>query len=490
MTRLPLRRSALGSIAWCGALYWALCWSSTGLEAQAASPEMREVLQRLQRLEDDNRTLTGEIRALRSELAAALDKGAPSTAAAAASAPVNSDNANSGPINSDHLNDDPQVSVNKARIDELAQTKVEASQKLPLQVVGMALANMYVNGRYNGGTENTATASLGAGDATGGGTLRQTVLGLQFESPQSVFGARITGSLFTDFFAGTGDSLDHILRLRTATVTLDWGSTAVTVGQDKPIISPRDPSSYAQVGVSPLTGAGNLWLWQPQAKVEERFRFGTNSGVRAQLGVFQTRELGAESAGYNPYLSEPTTTVPVEHADPGIEGRFEFWRQWGENIRIEIAPGFHDNSSHAGAFSIPTHIVSVDWLIKPSSYLEFSGFFYNGQNVATLGALPQGFVMGMYGQIHPVHSTGGWAQLRIPVTQRLAFDFYGGTQDDRNRDLYYGYIGANRAYFANAQYRIAPNVILSLEGGQVRTLYLGPGLRLNNHYDLAVAYLF
>ncbi len=451
---------------------------------------MREVLQRLQRLEDDNRTLTGEIRALRSELAAALDKGAPSTAAAAASAPVNSDNANSGPINSDHLNDDPQVSVNKARIDELAQTKVEASQKLPLQVVGMALANMYVNGRYNGGTENTATASLGAGDATGGGTLRQTVLGLQFESPQSVFGARITGSLFTDFFAGTGDSLDHILRLRTATVTLDWGSTAVTVGQDKPIISPRDPSSYAQVGVSPLTGAGNLWLWQPQAKVEERFRFGTNSGVRAQLGVFQTRELGAESAGYNPYLSEPTTTVPVEHADPGIEGRFEFWRQWGENIRIEIAPGFHDNSSHAGAFSIPTHIVSVDWLIKPSSYLEFSGFFYNGQNVATLGALPQGFVMGMYGQIHPVHSTGGWAQLRIPVTQRLAFDFYGGTQDDRNRDLYYGYIGANRAYFANAQYRIAPNVILSLEGGQVRTLYLGPGLRLNNHYDLAVAYLF
>jgi hypothetical protein len=487
MTRLPLKRSALGSITWCGVLYWALCWSSTGLQAQSASPEMREVLQRLQRLEDDNRTLTGEIRALRSELAVALGKGVPSTAA---NAPVNSDNANPGPTNAEHLNDDPQVSVNKARIDELAQTKVEASQKLPLQVVGMALFNAYVNGRYNAGAENTTVASLGPGDATGGGTLRQTVLGLQYESPQSVLGARITGSLFTDFFAGTGASLDHILRLRTATVTLDWGSTAVTVGQDKPIISPRDPGSYAQVGVSPLTGAGNLWLWQPQARIEERFRFGTNSGVKAQLGVFQTRELGAESAGYNPYLSEPTQTVPVEHADPGIEGRFEFWRQWGENIRIEIAPGFHDNASHAGASSIPTHIFSTDWLIKPSSYLEFSGFFYNGQNVATLGALPQGFVMGMYGQIHPVHSTGGWAQLRIPVTPRLAFDFYGGTQDDRNTDLSYGYIGANRAYFANAQYRIAPNVILSLEGGQVRTQYLGPGLRVNNHYDLAVAYLF
>jgi len=42
----------------------------------------------------------------------------------------------------------------------------------------------------------------------------------------------------------------------------------------------------------------------------------------------------------------------------------------------------------------------------------------------------------------------------------------------------------------NAEYRIAPNVVLSLEGGQVRTLYIGPGNRLNNHYDVAIAYLF
>ncbi len=76
------------------------------------------------------------------------------------------------------------------------------------------------------------------------------------------------------------------------------------------------------------------------------------------------------------------------------------------------------------------------------------------------------------------------------MTQRLAFDFFAGTQDDRNADLVSGYIGANRAYYGNVQYRIAPNVILSLEAGQVRTLYLGPGYKLNNHYDVAVAYLF
>jgi len=39
-------------------------------------------------------------------------------------------------------------------------------------------------------------------------------------------------------------------------------------------------------------------------------------------------------------------------------------------------------------------------------------------------------------------------------------------------------------------YRIAPNVIIGVEGGQVRTLYLNNGTHLNNHYDLAFAYLF
>ncbi len=39
-------------------------------------------------------------------------------------------------------------------------------------------------------------------------------------------------------------------------------------------------------------------------------------------------------------------------------------------------------------------------------------------------------------------------------------------------------------------YRVAPNVIVSLEGGQVRTAYYQSGNRLNDHYDLAIAYLF
>jgi len=455
-----------------------LCAIAAGGVARAQSPaDIKGILDRLQKLEQDNRELKDEVQALRGELAA-------SRGGATASVASNTAPAAAAPALPD------QVAVNTSRVDEMAQTKVETSQKMPLRVAGMALFNAYLNGRNNAGAENTPVASVGAGDATGGGSLRQTIVGLEFESPKTVMGAKVTGSLYTDFFAGSANSLDHIWRLRTATVSLDWGSTAITVGQDKPIISPRDPSSFAQVGVSPLTGAGNLWLWQPEAKIEQRVHFGANAGLTAQVGMFQTRELGSEDSGYNPYLAPPSTTLPVERPDPGIEGRFELWRQWGENTRIAIAPGFHTNQSHVGTNSIPSQIFSLDWSIKPARFLEVSGFFYNGQNVEDLGALPQGFVVNSAGLAHVVHSMGGWGQIRIPVTQRLAFDFYGGTQDDRRSDLGYGYIGINRGYFANTEYRIAPNVILSLEGGQVRTVYLGPGHRLNNHYDLAVAYLF
>jgi hypothetical protein len=132
----------------------------------------------------------------------------------------------------------------------------------------------------------------------------------------------------------------------------------------------------------------------------------------------------------------------------------------------------------------------VDWFLRPFSKVEFSGMYFHGRNLAVLGGLQQGYDALPSGKWLSVVGNGGWAQLRFPVTQRLAFDIYGGQQDDVSADLLAGFIAKNQAYFANAQYRIAPNVILSLEGGQVRTSYfLGP-TRLNDHYDLGVAYLF
>jgi hypothetical protein len=89
-----------------------------------------------------------------------------------------------------------------------------------------------------------------------------------------------------------------------------------------------------------------------------------------------------------------------------------------------------------------------------------------------------------------IGGVGGWSEVRFLPTQRLSFNLYGGQQDDQNRNLLTGSIGKNQAYAANVTYLFAPNVLGSFEVGQVRTTYLGIGNRLNNHYDLALAYLF
>ena len=442
-----------------------------GQSAPQNVKEVQAILDRLDQLEKDNQALLQEVRALRQEVSG-LHAPEPATTPSQTA--------------------DERQAVEENRIDELAQTKVEASQKFPIRIAGMALFNASVNGRFNGNAENPLVASPTPGEMTGDGTLRQSTLGLLFNGPQTFLDAKISGSIYMDFFAGGASSLDHLVRLRTAAINIDWKNTSVMFGQDKPIISPRDPDSLAQVGYSPLTGAGNLWLWQPQARVEQRFSLGENSGLRAQAGVVVTSSLDYPSDPTNPivYSGYTGTSSQQEYSRPGAEARLELWHRWSDTGRVELAGGYHFNQNRVVETLVPSEVYSFDWFLRPISKLEFSGMFFRGQNVATLGGLPQGFMVQPYGEAMAVHSTGGWAQIRVPITARLAWDLYGGQQDDRNSDLAYQYIGKNQGYFSNLMYRIAPNVIVSLEGGQVRTTYVGLGNRLNDHYDLAVAYLF
>jgi hypothetical protein len=273
------------------------------------------------------------------------------------------------------------------------------------------------------------------------------------------------------------------MRLRTGAIQIDWNNRSIMAGLEKPIFNPREPDSLAQVGVSPLTGAGNLWLWLPQVVFEQDIRAGESTGVRARIGAVQTREVG-------PYAATEAGTG-VEPARPGLEGHFELFHNFDAERRIEIAPGFHTSKTHAGGASIPSNLFSLDWFWKPWQRVEFVGAFYSGQNVAHLGtgSIRQGyFVYGGRGEA--VESKGGWAQITVHALPRVDLHLFSGQQDDRDSQLSYGSIGKNLALGGNVFYRLAPNVIVALEGSQYRTRYIGQGVRINNHYDLALAYLF
>jgi len=48
----------------------------------------------------------------------------------------------------------------------------------------------------------------------------------------------------------------------------------------------------------------------------------------------------------------------------------------------------------------------------------------------------------------------------------------------------------NMLFGGNLFFRVAPNVLFGPEVTQTRTLYVAGGTRINNHYDMALAYLF
>jgi hypothetical protein len=460
----------------------------------AAQPAggMQEVLERIARLERDNQTLRAEVAELRAEV---MRRG--SLTARAQSSETEPPPAGSGfeaegqssatpPDDSTGAAPEPTVEerleIAERRIEEHSAIKLETSQRFPVRLSGILVANLYRNGPHAGGFDTPYFASATAGRHTAGMTFRQSIIGFDYQGGQSLLGAKVRGSIFMDFYDGLTESGSGYspIRLRTASFGLDWSDTSISFGLDKPIFAPRDPNSFSYLGIAPLIGAGNLWRWQPQVRVEHRIKLSPNDQLRPQVALLQTYEdIGAEFS----------YQAGLERRRPGVQGRFEYSHRFDDDRRLEFAPAFHASTTHVNGMSLPSRVFSLDWFANPWRRLEFSGAFYAGRNLHHLGVLRQGYVVHPDGRLTAVRSRGGWAQLAFPLTSRLTLNVFGGLHDDRDRDLYHG-IGSNRTGAANVQYRLAPNVIVSLEAMQLRTTYLGTGQFKNNRYDLAVAYLF
>jgi len=435
------------------------------MAAQTASPDLGQIMQRLDRLEKQNQSMADEIRQLRNALAEARGQPQPAQTAPAP---------------------EEKVAVDESRVEELAQSKVEASQKFPIRVTGMALFNAFLNSKGSGGQQYPTFAWPG-NQSDGGGSFYQTTIGLDYSGPQVFGGGKVYGNVYMDFAGGSGTPLDLGFRLRTGEIAIDWTNQSIMAGVETPIFAPRAPASLAQVEFAPLAAAGNLWLWTPQVRFEQKIRFTDDTGVRAQFGAVQTNEV-------QPYQQSTATPEP---ARPGLEGRFEFYYRFQGGApdgaqdapRVEIAPGFHTSVTHVAGASVPSHLFSLDWFANPLPKLEFTGAFFSGQNVAPVGGV-EGFTILPTGAAIPVRSKGGWGQLTLLATPRLSFHLFSGLENGNTADLAAYAIGRNWLYGANFFYRLAPNVLLGAEVSQARTAYIDSSLRLNNHYDLALAYLF
>ena len=221
-----------------------------------AAPELANILERLDRLEHENRALTEQVRALQAQ-------------SGNSRCPPQSDRWRS------------RLDIQEQRIEEQAQTKVEASQKFPIRLTGMALFNAFLNSQAER-RRRLSHRGRGHRRRARGATLRQTILGLEFRGPRPSGAARSTARSTWISLLPAPLTPDHAPAHRLHRDRLERPQPHG--GVEKPIFNPREPSSLAQVGVSPLTGAGNLWLWLPQVRVEQDFSFGAATGLRAAGG--------------------------------------------------------------------------------------------------------------------------------------------------------------------------------------------------------------
>jgi hypothetical protein len=407
---------------------------------------LQHVLDRLDALEKQNQALLEEIKELRAA------------------------------VQSQDTND--RITRSEDRLAEQAQTKVGTAQHLPVTVKGMILFDAsQVQGTANNNFQQ-AYGSYGEGAPGGAATLRQSILGLTMQGPAIAGGGHFNGNISMDFYSPSNS--DYAFRIRTGEVSFDWANRSVTVGQDKPVIAPMQPTSFAHLGIPALTGAGNLWLWRPQLKYEERHAFTSNTGMVFDGALFST----AESATTVPSLPSAVAT-----GGPALQARVGLTHNWTDQTRFAIGMGAHEGRSYLAGQSLPSRLISSDFLFKPLHWLEVTGTIFKGENFANLGGLPVS-IAATGTTLIPVKGTAGWMQLALPVTKRLTFDAYGGRQVNATRYLDPHQIAGTFVYAGNILYRVGPNVVLGFEAGRENIVYANHTLILANRYDATLAYLF
>jgi hypothetical protein len=320
-----------------------------------------------------------------------------------------------------------RLETTEAQIKVHDQTKIESSSKYPIRVTGLVLFNSFIN---LGVVDNLdlpgaalSTQANTTSNGSAGATLRQTILGLEGFGPR-IAGARSSASVDMDFFGGLAytsyASSAGTVRMRTASINLDWDHDSVQVGLMAPLISPLSPTSYATVAEPSLAGAGNLWTWAPQLRYSHQVRFDSGRRLQLEAGLWDP-----PTAGYstNEIIRFPS---PGEASkQPGYESRISYGTFTGERpFQIGVG-GYYSRQSYPGNQSVDSWAVTTDWRTPISSHFELSGEGYRGRALGGLGGSVYKDVLFGTDPVSGLNyyegldAVGGWTQLKAHFSQSL-----------------------------------------------------------------------
>jgi outer membrane murein-binding lipoprotein Lpp len=393
------------------------------------------------------------------------------------------------------------------KIDDQYQTKVESASKYRVRISGIVLTNLFSN---QGTVDNIDIPALAfprpVGDSGGsvGATLRQSQIGFEVFGPR-VAGAKTRADLEADFAGGFPDVPNGVdsglMRLRTATMHMDWDNTSLVVGQDAIFFSPGSPTSFATLAQPALSYAGNLWSWVPQIRLEHRFDLGENSNLLLQGGILDP------VSGEVPSTSAYRSAGPGESSREPAYGTRIAWSRtiFGQPLRLGVG-GFYERQDYGFARTVNAWAAMSDVEVPLGSRVSISGKFYRGRALGGLyGGIGQSVlfqssdIANGYTEVIGLNSIGGWTQLKYRPWTKVEINAAFGMDNPYAKDLEYfeypyTYGGTvwtrNRSGFANIIYRPRSDLLFSAEYRQIETNALTTGLSGAGHLNLAMGVLF
>lgn len=394
----------------------------------------------------------------------------------------------------------------RANVDDQYQTKVESVSKYRMRLSGIALLNAFEN---SGSVDNQDVPNLARGrgtlDTTGsfGATARQSELGFEAYGP-TFAGARTSADLRMDLFGGFPNTpngeTEGLMRLRTATVRMDWDRTSIVVGQDAPFFSPLSPTSIASLGYPAFSYAGNLWTWTPQARVEHRFDLAHSSGIMVQGGFLDPL------SGEPPASQTYRTPLAGEKSRQPAYGSRIAWAHGSNDRALALGiGGYYGRQNYGVGRTMDAWAGTADWSIPMGNRLSLTGEFYRGRALGGLGGatgrsvLFSGPVTDPTSLLVGLNTIGGWTQLKFKASEAVEFNAAYGEDDPFNSDLLrfyrlYGYaysrISRNQNEMFNVIYRPRTDLIFSLEYRHIYTSEIDGDRYTAGHLNLGVGVLF
>ena len=319
---------------------------------------------------------------------------------------------------------DERLQTLEAQVGVHDQTKVESASKYPVRLTGLILFNSFFN---RGSVDNIDLPSIatpqppGTSNGSAGASLRQTILGIEASGPR-IAGARSSADVSFDFFGGIAYSnygtTSGIVRMRTASVNLDWSRNSVQFGMVAPLISPLSPTSYATVAEPGMAWAGNLWSWAPQLRIAHRFPVTDEKRWMVEFGLWDP-----SSSGYNTSDVFRAPSPGEQTKQPAYEGRVSFGSGGERGFQAGVG-GYYSRQTYSAANN-DAWAFTADWRVPLAHRFELSGEGYRGRSLGSLGG-------GVYKDVifgtdpisganvwRGLNDVGGWTQFKSRFGQSL-----------------------------------------------------------------------